>query len=533
MRRREAIGGLGGALAYFTERLPYLPEAEKARAYKALQYLGKYRLSKPPEVAPEFDNEETARAAFADLHAFVVAAWNLVEPGTPFIDNWHIRKLCRVLMDVSAGKIKRLLINVPPGSMKSLLVEVFWPAWEWAHDPRKRFLTVSHSDALTIRDNVRLREIITSPWYEKWFWNATLAKAMRVGQVRLKGDQNEKVRFDNTAQGWRIATGIGGRGVGEHPDYKVVDDPITPEQARSEADRKRVWNYLKQTLSTRGTGRGAAIIVIMQRLHLLDPSGHLLRQGDYEHVMWPMEFEVDRADPRDEREQEGDLLWPALFTAEKVAQLKLDLDPYGVAGQLQQRPAPEGGGLFKREWFEGREGERYVDAVPADAERCRGWDTGGSDRPDSDYTVGVKLARDSNGVYYIEDVVRGQFAPSEVELIIMQTVATDGHACRQREEKEPGSAGAQVVAARARILAGYDYKGVPVTTKKAIRAGPFRAQVEAGNVRIKRAPWNEAYLAEMEMVFVGEHDDQADASSAAFNELATGSVIQTRTVAWG
>lgn len=459
--------------------------------------------------------DASAMAARASLRVFVEAAWPWVEPDKAFVPNWHIDALCEVLEAVTRGEIQRLIINVSPGSSKSLLVSVMWPAWEWATQPGLRYLTASYGSHLSIRDNLRLRAIITSPWYRKHFG------------LRLRGDQNEKVRFDTAAGGWRIATSVGGVGTGEHPDRIIIDDPLTADQARSDAGRARANDWFDRTVSTRGVSRGTRTVVVMQRLHEEDLSGHLLAKGgEWTHVCWPMRYEPERADPRDPRTEAGALFWPSLFPEPVVRQLEYDLGPYGAAGQLQQRPAPEGGGLFKREWFP------VVDAAPAIARRCRGWDTAGTDGG-GDYTVGALMARDPQGITYIEGVVRGQWGPAQVEAVIKQTTQLDGHACMQREEQEGGSAGKTVIAQRALQLAGYDYRGVSVTGDKVTRAKPFRAQCEAGNVRLVRGPWNETLLQELSVFPTGSHDDQVDALSCAFNALALEQGVRTaKTTGW-
>ena len=449
------------------------------------------------------------------LRFFVEKVWDIVEPEHPFVGNWHIDELCQVLEAVSRGEIMRLLVNVSPGSMKSLLVSVFWPAWEWGQIPQLRYLTASHGAHLSVRDNMRLRDVITNPWYMRHF------------TLRLSGDQNAKQLFHSKERGWRFATSVGGAGTGEHPDRIIIDDPHTAEQARSDAERQRALDWFDRTISSRGVVRDTRIIVIMQRLHENDLSGHLLKKGGWEHIMWPMRFDPARKDPRDPRTEAGELFWPHQFTEEKVRRLEIDLGQYGTAGQLQQRPAPEGGGLFKRVWFE------IVDEVPALARRCRGWDTAAT-ADGGDWTVGVRMSRTPEGIFYIEDVLRAQLSPANVERTIKLAAQMDGTGVRIREEQEPGSAGKSVIASRAKLLAGYDYRGVPLSGDKEARARAFRAQAEAGNVKLKSAPWNEAYLAELEIFPNGPHDDQVDGSSASFNELTLGpSPVKQRTVAWG
>lgn len=457
------------------------------------------RALKGLRIDPSAVRAELARRYLPD---FIRAAWPLVEPDTPLSWNWHLDVLCDVLTEVSAGELKRVIVNVPPGTAKSLIVSVFWPAWEWATNPGLRYLTASYGAHLTIRDNLRLRAIVTSPWYQRHY------------AARLSGDQNNKVRFDTTAQGWRIASSVGGVGTGEHPDRLIVDDPITADQARSDAERQTANDWFDRTISSRGVTRGVRIVVIMQRLHEEDLSGHLLAKGGWEHVCLPMHFDPERADPRDQREVPGQLLWPELFDEQRVRRLELDLGPFGAAGQLEQRPAPEGGGLFKRQWLPIVD----RDTVPAKLRRCRGWDTAGSEGR-GDWTAGVRMGESPDGEIYVEDVTRAQLGPGGVDALVKQTAQLDGVECAQREEREPGGSGVAVVAARAKLLAGFDYAAVPITGDKVTRAKPFRAQCEAGNVRLVRGEWNEAYLQELEAFPTGKHDDQVDGSSTAYNCL--------------
>lgn len=467
----------------------------------------------------EFEAIE-AELARRSLRRFVGLAWPIVEPNAPLKWNWHLDVLCSRLEAVTRHEVNDLIVNIPPGCMKSLLVSVFWPAWEWATDPALRYLCASYGQHLSTRDNLKVRDIVTSPWYQKHY---------RLG---LRGDQNAKTRFDTYAGGWRIGTSIGGPGTGEHPHRKIVDDPHSESQARSDAEREEAIRWVDGTLSTRGTALGAATVLVMQRLHQKDMTGHFLDRGGFEHVMFPMRFEPERADLRDKRKIAGELLWPALFPEVKVRDLELRLNPYGAAGQLQQRPAPEGGGLFKRAWFPVLE----VSPAGAAARRCRGWDTAATPGG-GDWTAGVRIAdagEKASPRWIIEDVVRGQWGPADVDKEMLGAARRDGRGCRQREEREPGSAGVTVIAAHTRLLAGFDHKGAAISGDKVVRAGPLRAQAEAGNVGLVRGPWNEAYLSELENFPNGEHDDQVDGSSCGFNDLASGpQAIRMVDVAWG
>lgn len=414
--------------------------------------------------------------------------------------------------------------------MKSLLVSVFWPAWEWARNPRRRTITASYSATITIDQNRKVRDLITSEWYQRLF------------AVKLVEDQNTKIRFNTDKGGWRLATSVGGAMTGEHPDIIIIDDVITAEQARSEADRRAANKWFDTTVSTRGVGRGVAIVIIAQRLHQEDLPGYLLARGGWEHVCFPMRYEPTRAasqddpghqaDARDPRTIKGELLWPALFPEEKVRQLEIDLGPYDAAGQLQQRPVPEGGGLFKREWF------KFVDAtdelVQKIVRRARGWDTAGTEG-DGDYTRGVKIGESQNGEVIVETATGGQWGPDSVDKNMLRTADMDGRGTVQREEKEGGSSGKAVILSRAKLLKGYDYAGVTISGSKVVRAKPFRAQCQAGNVYLVRGFWNEEYITELCNFPTGKNDDYVDASSCAFNAvlLEPRNEVRVREATWG
>jgi predicted phage terminase large subunit-like protein len=479
-------------------------------------------------LGPQYEASELEKS----LYEYVKAVWPLVEPLQPFVENWHIELMCRKLELIYHGKCKRAIFNVPPGTAKSLIINVFFPTWAWAKNARLRFMCASFSHSLTMRDNVKARDIVESPWYqERW-------------AVRLAEDQNAKGRYNTEQKGWRIATSVNGVGMGEHPDFILIDDPISATQAESDTERTAANDWFDRTISQR-LGRNPAIIVIMQRLHKDDLSGHLLKRGGWDHVRWPMRFEkctcppdaqernrcvLHKADPDwqpdalDPRTEQGELLIPALFNETQVRQRELDLGPYGAAGQLQQRPAPEGGGLFKREWF------KFVDLAPNRMRIARGYDTA-STPGGGDYTATVKCGEEfeekivngrmiveSTGRFYLMDPFHDQLGPDGVDKLIRATADKDGKTVPIREEKEGGSAGAAVIQARAKALVGFDYKGVPISGSKITRSKPFRAQVEAGNVYLVGNGWDE-YLRELCSFPTGDHDDWVDATSCAFNAV--------------
>jgi predicted phage terminase large subunit-like protein len=294
------------------------------------------------------DDELLRRESLKSLHTFMRRYWHIVEPGTEFIDNWHIRVICEHLEAVTAGKIKRLVINVPFRMAKSTIVSVMWPAWVWAQNPSHQWLCGSYAEKLALRDNLKMRRLINSPMYQREFGDV----------FRLTSDQNTKLRFENDKAGYRIAFGTLSGVMGDGGNTLLLDDPHDRRSANSDTEREdAITTYDEALVSRLNQPSKDSIVIIMQRLHHLDLSGHVLKQPGWDHLMLPMEFETQRVCTtsigfKDPRTKEGELLFPARFPRATVESLKTTLGEYGTAGQLQQRPSPDGGGILQTGHFQ-------------------------------------------------------------------------------------------------------------------------------------------------------------------------------------
>lgn len=326
-----------------------------------------------------------------DFYSFFKGGWRYFDP-SPFVDGMALEAVAYHLEAVIHGDIKRLIVNIPPRMSKSSLTSVALPAWTWARrwesstsGPGVQFLHASYSQQLSLRDSVKCRRLIESPWYQK-YWS---------DRFRLTSDQNTKTRFDNNRAGSRLCTSVGSTLTGEGGNIIIVDDPNAAQEAFSEATIQTTIEWWDTALSTRlNNAREGAFIIIQQRLAEDDLTGHILSKdvGEWTHLMLPMRYEMERHtytvigwhDPRgvsDEgeplvsilpdgirvpvsaeaaeilREREGELLWPERFGETEVAQLERTLGPFAAAGQLQQRPEVKGGGIIKRDWWQVWENE--------------------------------------------------------------------------------------------------------------------------------------------------------------------------------
>lgn len=280
-----------------------------------------------------------------NLFEFVKHAWHVIEPGVPFIDSWHIRVICEHLEAVTRGEITRLLINIPPRHSKSTII-VMWTVWEWTQRPEHKYLCASYSGVLSLRDNLKARRLVESPWFQAR-WSDVF---------HLTGDQNQKGRFENNHTGYRIATSVNGTATGEGGSRLILDDPHGAQDAQSDVLRESTIEWLGTVWATRlNTPKTDAMITIMQRLHEEDASGYYIKLGGWEHVCIPAEYDgitrhtsLGQYDPR---KTKGELICEERFGRKQIDELKITLGSYGTAGQLQQNPTPAEGGILKTKEF--------------------------------------------------------------------------------------------------------------------------------------------------------------------------------------
>lgn len=302
------------------------------------------------------DAEIDAALYCKSFRDFIPVAFRWAEPSVDFVGNWHIDAIAEHLQAVTEGQIKRLLINVPPGTMKSMLACVLWPAWMWARDPAMRFIFSSYAEDFTKRDARKMRNLVGSAWYRQLFPRTQLARASRaVGELSVP---DTTLEYGTTLGGLRSGAATSSGVTGKHVHGIVEDDPMKAQDAHSKAERDRAWNYHRATLSSRLLpGESSWRVAVMQRLHVDDPAGRILREeADYEHLVLPMHYAPKRAKRTllgmpDKRTKEGELIWPARMTEAYVKARTKDLGPHDAAAQEEQAPTSIEGGIIKRAWL--------------------------------------------------------------------------------------------------------------------------------------------------------------------------------------
>lgn len=438
--------------------------------------------------------------------------------------NWHHRVVCSYLDKFVEGEIKRLMLFMPPRYGKSELVSRRLPAYIFGRNPEARIIACSYGDTLASMMNRDVQRIIDSDEYKRVFPGTALSGANVRTTAQGSWLRNSDIFEIVNHEGYYRSAGVGSGVTGMGMMYGIIDDPIkNRKEANSETFRQAIWEWYTSTFYTR-RAPGAGILLTVTRWHEDDLAGKLLAlaEGDPEADQWTVvEFpalgEWDEKHPQaeDDPREPGEALWPERYDLDDLKATRVNVGSYDWYSVYQQRPTPPEGGMFKRHWFE------VVGVAPRIAKRVRAWDKAGSD-DSGDYTVGLLMARDSKGVYYVEDVVRGQFSDLERETVIKQTAAADKAKYGNVTvwiEQEPGSGGKDSARITIRNLAGHEVRAERPTTDKATRAGPYAAQCEAENVKLVAGDWNTAYLNELAGFPYGTHDDQVDASSLAFNKL--------------
>lgn len=498
-------------------------------------------------VAPSLDSVE-ARIASLSLRQYVPMAWPLLEPH-PYSSNWHIDVMCEYLEAISAGEVRRLIINIPPRHMKSLLVAVFWPTWDWLTNPWRRWMFASYAEDLSKRDSLKSRRLIESmpnpegkTLLERLGYYGLL---MELGNPwSLSSDQNEKLKFENTASGYRIATSVGGRSTGEGGHIVGVDDPHKADEVHSDAKRNAVLDWFDGSMTTRWSGDPAkkATLIVMQRLHEEDLTGHLLGKGDWEHLCLPAEYEPTHPFvwPDDPREDPGQLLWPSLVTEAVLTEIKSDLgSAYSIAGQLQQRPSPAEGGILKRYWWKFYPPEWLDDEEwhgPTFQRIWQSWDTALKEKTDTDFTVGQLWGQDLADKFLLRQV-RGRWGLNETKTQMRELTAWAdrrwprllGH----QKRIENTANGPEIIAALRKEIGGL----VPVTVDKdkVSRAYAITPQLEGGNVHLPgflnaegtsydpaTPEWVQEYVEEHSAFPNAANDDQVDATTQALDPTFSG-----------
>ena len=202
--------------------------------------------------------------------AFVQRCFLMLNPGATFMPSWHLNALAYHLELVRIGEIRRLIVNMPPRSLKSIITSVAFVAHVLGHDPTRRLICVSYGSDLATKHANDCRAILEADWFRSAFPG-----------TRISRTKNTETEVRTTRRGYRLATSIDGTLTGRGGDIIVIDDPLKPGDALSDSKRERVNDWYNNTLLSRlDDKQRGGVVLVMQRLHVDDLAGALLRASD-------------------------------------------------------------------------------------------------------------------------------------------------------------------------------------------------------------------------------------------------------------
>lgn len=430
-----------------------------------------------------------------DLPRFIARTLQAIDPAAEYMPNWHIYLLAEYLEAARRKEIKRLLINMPPRALKSVCVSVAWPAWILGHEPSSRILAASYASSLSVKHSIDCRLVMQSPWYQELF-----------PQTAMSREQNEKHKFMTSKRGFRLATSVGGGATGEGGNILIIDDPLNPLQARSRYWRNHVNEWFGHTFASRlDSKQDGVIVLVMQRLHQNDLSGHLLEQGGWEHICLPAVASQNHLYGFRNIQKEyrfGELLHPSREDMRIIERARIDLGSTVFAAQYQQRPVSEEGGMVRREWF-----GRYKHA-PESADRfVQSWDTAIKSGGHHDASVCLTFA-EFGGRSYLIDARVARYEYPELKRLFYAMAAQWKPQAILVEDRASGQQLLQDVKRETAL----PLVAVQPKNDKVTRFAAVSAMIEAGRVFLpENAPWLSDFEQEVYAFPGGENDDQVDA----------------------
>lgn len=442
-----------------------------------------------------------------DLATFIHRTFQTIAPGQQFLMNWHIQALAWHLEQCAKGNIKRLLITLPPRHLKSISASVAFPAWAMGCDPTKRIICASYSAELANKHARDCRSVMDSSWFRQAFAETVLSR-----------EKNAEMDFMTTRGGYRYSTSTGGTLTGRGGNLIIIDDPIKAEDALSEARRTAVNEWFSSTAYSRlDSKRDDVIILIMQRLHLDDLAGYVMKSEPWVHLNLPAIAEVEERIQIGATEYHlrrvGDVLHEARENRADLDEIKARMGSFNFSAQFQQRPIPLKGEIVRWEWFQ------FYDQVPPRGPRDQvvlSVDTASKEGEINDYSVCTSWLVKGNERYLL-GLARDRVNYPDLKRLVIDQAVRFRVSTIIIEDAGSGTALSQE-------LAREGYSGVPKPSairpdgSKVTRMSTASAQIESRQVFLPRsADFLEDLRLELLQFPYGRHDDQADSISQFLN----------------
>lgn len=476
-------------------------------------------------------------------HLFFTRRFFKPRMGFKFTVNWHHVYISWIIDEVLAGRIDNAVINVPPGAGKTELMTNLIPRGI-ALNPRSRFLYLSFSQSLVEDVSATSRNIVKSDDFQA-LWPVQIA-------TDTDAKNNWKTSVDGFNAGHVYAASMGGQVTGRRAGTLdegftgaiILDDPLKPEDAFSKTARDKANRKILNTVNSRKAKSDTPIIMIMQRLHVDDPTGFLMSgglPGDWQLFSVPALIDdayinslpehIRKLVPTDiERDDQGrQSYWPQKESLQSLLQLEqggtdkdgAQVSRYTFSSQYMQQPKKLGGGLIRSEWF--------LPYAKLPVLKWRGiWvDTAQKTKEHNDWSVFLCAGLGVDGKLYLIDLKRGKWeAPELIEQAKAFMAKHKPHTNelgRLRymavEDKVSGTGLIQTVR---RLPESVPVKAIQRNVDKLTKFMDVQMYIEKGMVCVPdRAPWLAEFLAEGEGFkadMTHDFDDQVDTLVDAIND---------------
>ena len=437
-----------------------------------------------------------------DLSSFIRKTFGTVVGEREYRHNWHIEALAWHLQQCLFGDIKRLIITLPPRNLKSIAASVAFPAWALGHDPSLRIICASYAAELMTKHARDCRSVMQSDWYRGIF-----------PRTRIAAAKNTETEFMTTRKGYRLGTSIGGTLTGRGGNLIIIDDPIKPADANSEAARAAFKQWYSGTLFSRLDDKATdCIILVMQRLHVDDPVAYVMEWGDWVHLnlpaIAPVTEEIEIGLDRHHLRRAGDLLHPERENQKTLDSIKAEIGSFYFNAQYQQQPEPPGGNMIKWDWF------NFYDDLPLPNRQqaliVQSWDTAMKGDQRNDYSVCITALIDGDDCYLI-DVMRQRLEYPDLK---RRCIELEGrHKPRSLLIEDKGS-GTSLIQDLKQVDGIRKPRAVKPEGDKITRMSHQSARIEARQVYLPReAPWLDEFRKEIMAFPESRFDDQVDSLS--------------------
>jgi len=389
---------------------------------------------------------------------------------------------------------------MPPRSLKSICASVAFPAWVLGRDPTARIIAVSYAAELAGKHARDCRAVMNNAWYRRIFPRA-----------RTEGGKNTELEFETVLRGFRLGTSVGGTLTGRGGNFIIIDDPMKPDQAESEAERQSVNQWYDNTLYSRLDNKAEdVIILVMQRLHVDDLVAHVQAKEAWVTLNIPAIAQADEqyriADDKFYDRKAGELLHPSREPQAALDVIKRNLGTQTFSAQYLQEPVPAGGAMVKWDWF-----RSYAEPPERGAGDfvTQSWDTASKGADVNSFSVCTTWLR-RGADHYLLDVFRKRLEYPALKKQVEALAERWKPDAVLIEDKGSGTSLIQNLRQEGRVMP------LPIQPvgDKIVRASAQSAKIEGGHVLLpEKASWLEDFRLEIMAFPHGRFDDQVDSVS--------------------